>query len=669
VKKGIVKSMRSSIPVRFRKHGCYLGYVLALAVFAAGMAFAATQEAGLSQYSPHKAVAGFFDKLLGAGPRQAAELAVFPNEEARARFIREWTSSRSSLAGYKIEGWDVEPTKGSAEVALTFRNPEHNRTLEVGLVKVDGAWKVSPEKASGPAPAVPSAPVAGAELEKLLDITSDRRGNQIELYVVNKAPFSVLLWFDMDLPALLKPDRPLPLHGIVPPSQASLPLCVLQVVGDSAYRYSWRYSVKRADDAGEIVGHAAITTFPTVAVPDEYRFSLDGKYGYGLPFPADQAYLIWQGPGGAFSHNTPGSKHAVDFSMPLGSEVAAVRDGIVVGVIQKNPNNPDDKPAPKEMANEILVLHADGTIAVYAHLTTDGARVSFGQFVGRGHAIGLSGNSGYSRGPHLHFDILGYEDGQCVSMPYGFLSSEGTFIQPAKELILLAEKDGTCRTTQKETTPWRIVGRYYEEYNTEIRYYAKSIEFLASNKTAQPLPTEAENGAAAGDLAAFRTGSVRDNGQVIGLELSFSRLDNVAPMEKMPRRAAIPPDGAFHTVATLELVNPGEKSSFSYQFRRVEPPGMEHIPLRVEKDGATGYEVEIRYFSDRIELYAVNTSSREMVGALSFSSLTNLVPKEKVPTKIQLAVKTSPQYLATLRIRDPANGYSFRYNVGPWEGQ
>lgn len=655
-----------SIPVRFFRWCIRIVCILALATFAGDPpAFAGEETATFPPSSLHATISGFFDLLISSGPAEAAKVAVFPNPESRSRFIREWSLPNPSFVSYRIEGWDIERRKGSAEVSLRFRNTEHNRAIEVGLEKMNGSWRVSPESEYSIAPVATNAPAAAAELEKLIDITSERKEDRIELYAVNKSPFSVLLWFDMNLPAGLKPDRPLPFHGVLPPSESPLPLCVLHVMGDSGFRYSWRYSVKRADDAGEMVRRATITPLPTVAVPDEYRFSLEGKYGYGLPFPAGQAYLIWQGPGGAFSHNTPGSKHAVDFSMPLGAEVAAVRDGIVVGVIQKNPDNPDENPAPKETANEILVLHADGTVAVYAHLTTDGARVSFGQFVGRGQVIGLSGNSGYSRGPHLHFDILGYENGRCVSTPYGFLSSAGTLIQPAKGLLLLAEPDGTASITQKETTPWRVVQRHYEKYDTQIRYYAKSIEFLASNNTAQYLSSEAGSEAAAGESPAFRSGSVGDNGQVIGLELSFSRLDNVVPTEKMPRRIGIPPDKAFHTVETLELLNPGEKSSFSYQFRQVEPPGLEHIPLRTERDRTSGYELEIRYFSDRIELYAANTSSREIVGSLDFSSLKNLTPREKLPRKIRLPVKDEPQYLATLQILNPANGYSFRYNVGP----
>jgi murein DD-endopeptidase MepM/ murein hydrolase activator NlpD len=55
--------------------------------------------------------------------------------------------------------------------------------------------------------------------------------------------------------------------------------------------------------------------------------------------------------------------------------------------------------------NWVMVRHDDGTVARYIHLTQNGALVELGDRVVRGQAIGLSGNSGASTGPHLHFDV------------------------------------------------------------------------------------------------------------------------------------------------------------------------------------------------------------------------------------------------------------------------
>jgi murein DD-endopeptidase MepM/ murein hydrolase activator NlpD len=415
----------------------------------------------------------------------------------------------------------------------------------------------------------------------------------------------------------------------------------LRVAGRSPVKYSWRYTVKRADDSGEMVPAGKLTPLPKVSVRDEARFFVGGKYAYGLPYPAGKSYLIWQGPGGSFSHSEPGSRYAVDFSLPTGSEVAAARSGVVIGVIQKNPDNPEGETAPAYMANEVLILHADGTIAVYAHLTTDGARVSFGQTVRRGEIVGLSGNSGYSRGPHLHFAILGYSDQRCLSIPFGFLSAEGTLLTPRKGLILLTGNDGTATMAPRETFPRRVVRNCHQEFDTEIRYFAKRVDLLAVNKT----------------------------DDLLGIELSFSSMENLISPDELPRRIGLPADGTFHEVLSLEVIDPEEKCSFTYVFRRVEPPGREHIPLRVERDAGDGYVIEIRYFSDRIEFYAENATSRPMVGLLDFPSLVNVTPNQELPVHIHLPADRSAHYLATLAIVRPAKGYSFAYEIGPFENR
>ena len=52
-----------------------------------------------------------------------------------------------------------------------------------------------------------------------------------------------------------------------------------------------------------------------------------------------------------------------------------------------------------------MVQHADGTVARYMHLKLGGVLVALDEAVKQGQRIALSGNTGQTGGPHLHFDV------------------------------------------------------------------------------------------------------------------------------------------------------------------------------------------------------------------------------------------------------------------------
>ena len=54
--------------------------------------------------------------------------------------------------------------------------------------------------------------------------------------------------------------------------------------------------------------------------------------------------------------------------------------------------------------------HGNGFVTLYAHC--DNLHVQPGQFVRKGQVIAVSGNTGHSTGPHLHFEIQ--KDGKTV---------------------------------------------------------------------------------------------------------------------------------------------------------------------------------------------------------------------------------------------------------------
>lgn len=129
-------------------------------------------------------------------------------------------------------------------------------------------------------------------------------------------------------------------------------------------------------------------------------------YAYALPFGVGQVRQVIQGFGGRFSHQ--GSNHyAVDFDAPEGTPVLAARDGRVVaayaGAIG---NGATPEWLDYTRMNFILVRHDDGTLGEYLHLATGGVRVRAGAEVRRLDFIGLSGNTGFSTQPHLHFHVM-----------------------------------------------------------------------------------------------------------------------------------------------------------------------------------------------------------------------------------------------------------------------
>jgi murein DD-endopeptidase MepM/ murein hydrolase activator NlpD len=76
-------------------------------------------------------------------------------------------------------------------------------------------------------------------------------------------------------------------------------------------------------------------------------------------------------------------------------------------------------------ANYVRILHNDGTMALYAHLKTDGVLVRAGQPVRKGDTIGLSGNTGFSAGPHLHFVVQVNRGMSLESIPFRMFGPHG----------------------------------------------------------------------------------------------------------------------------------------------------------------------------------------------------------------------------------------------------
>jgi murein DD-endopeptidase MepM/ murein hydrolase activator NlpD len=157
-----------------------------------------------------------------------------------------------------------------------------------------------------------------------------------------------------------------------------------------------RYEQVRQMIGGDIVRDAvALTGVLPVAPP--IRAEPPGaipRYtgGPGVPqhWPLDAAGYLTRGQG---REAAPGEAHpGIDIAVPVGSVVRAAAGGTVFEV--------GDDP---EYGRFVLLEHPSDYRTMYGHLSRQIVRAK--QVVGPGEVLGLTGNSGRSTAPHLHFEV------------------------------------------------------------------------------------------------------------------------------------------------------------------------------------------------------------------------------------------------------------------------
>lgn len=146
----------------------------------------------------------------------------------------------------------------------------------------------------------------------------------------------------------------------------------------------------------------------------------DTSFVYLLPFKDGTKQMMVQGYNTTHSHRY---MVAVDFKMKPGTTICAARSGVVIEVREDSDRGGLDEKYMTDW-NYLIIQHADTSTALYGHLQQNGGLVKAGDTVIAGQPIALSGNTGYSAFPHLHFQVWD-KNGTAVATRFRMRKGEG----------------------------------------------------------------------------------------------------------------------------------------------------------------------------------------------------------------------------------------------------
>ena len=237
--------------------------------------------------------------------------------------------------------------------------------------------------------------------DQALKIETQPIGSEVHIFAVLCGLLEATVSFEADLKNMSAlPSNPVTvsLH-----TQGRTPIAVLRASDpryDYAYTYKYRWNKGLLDHSTSVQGQYVISY---------------------LPYPRGQTDRVNQGFLGTYSHFSGShDEYAVDFSLPEEATICAALPGIVIGVRDDSTEGGPERKFQK-CANYVVIKHADGTYAEYAHVQPGGALVHLGQRVFAGVPIARAGHTGQADAPHLHFCIYKILAGQeKVSLPLQF---------------------------------------------------------------------------------------------------------------------------------------------------------------------------------------------------------------------------------------------------------
>lgn len=186
--------------------------------------------------------------------------------------------------------------------------------------------------------------------------------------------------------------------------------------------------------------------FPLDSIPNEINLTLEKPLSHNYSNPFNGVLTSYYGWRDKRMHK------GIDIDLNKGQPVAAAFDG-KVRIAEKNKGG---------FGNLVIIMHANGLETVYAHLSK--IKVKPGQIVLSGQTIGLGGNTGRSRGSHLHFETR-YK-GHALN-PLNFISynenklhHHSITLKVVKKTLIAYPSNAELHTIKKGDS-WSLIAKTY----------------------------------------------------------------------------------------------------------------------------------------------------------------------------------------------------------------